>query len=211
MTQDPADPTLAPDDWAAPRGGRWRRGKGVRMLDNPWFSVTRFAQAVAPTGAAADYHVINFKARAVGVLALHPDGTVTLVGQDRFALQAYSWELPEGGVPYSEDLLQGAMRELREETGLVAATWRPILEMNLSNASSDEYARGYLATDLSQVGADPDPTESLALARPRFRQALAMATDGRIRDSITVAMLLRAYHMAREGELDADIARAMLD
>lgn len=107
----------------------------------------------------------------MGVLPLHDDGTVTLVGQWRFPFDAYSWELPEGGAPKGEEPIEGARRELREEAGLAAADWRLILTLQLSNASSDEIAFGYLATDLTAVEREPDATEQLTVARVPFREA----------------------------------------
>lgn len=195
--------------WLAPRGPRWTAGPAERVLDNPWFSVDHY-RAVAPTGVDADYFVQGFKRFAVGALPLHEDGTVTLVGQWRFPFGAYSWEIPEGGAPTGEDPLDGAKRELREEAGLAAAVWRPILAMHLSNASSDEEAFGFLATDLAPAPVEPDATEDLAVERVPFAHALRAAVTGHIRDAITVAMLLRVHHMAYEGELDPATAAAVL-
>lgn len=196
-------------DWLGPRGPAWRVKSGERVHDNPWFAVETY-DAVAPTGAEARYHMQVYKNWAVGVLPLHEDGTVTLVGQWRFPFGQYSWELPEGGAPKGEAPLEGAKRELREEAGLEAADWRHVLTMQLSNASSDEVALGYLATGLSAVAREPDPTEALTLARVPFGQALAAAVAGRIQDSITVAMLLRVHHMATTGELADDLTKVVL-
>jgi len=199
-----------PYDWLRPHGERWRVLSRAEVLDNPWFAVETY-EATAPTGAPARYHLQVYKNRAVGVLPLHEDGTITLVGQWRFPFGTYSWELPEGGAPKDEPPLEGAKRELREEAGLEASDWREILTLQLSNASSDEVAVGFLATGLSPVPHDRDPTEALAVARVPFRQALKAALEGRIQDSITVAMLLRAHHMAVEGELTGALARAVLE
>jgi 8-oxo-dGTP pyrophosphatase MutT (NUDIX family) len=188
-------------DWLRPRGDPWRCGPARRLLDNPWFSVDRY-EAKAPTGAQADYYVQGFKNWATGALPLHEDGTVTLVGQWRFPLGVYSWEIPEGGAPKDETPLDGVKRELREEAGLAAKDWRLILTLQLSNASSDEVGYGYLATGL---------TQDLALARVPFREAMNAAVAGDIQDAITVAMLLRAHHMAYEGDLDPVLCAAILN
>ena len=135
---------------------------------------------------------------------------MTLIGQWRFPFRCYSWELPEGGAPLSEPVIDGARRELREEAGLSAADMRLILRIQLSNASSDEVAHIYLATGLTPVAMERDATEALAVARPPFREALAAAVQGRIADSLTVAGLLRLHHMACEGELEADVCRLLL-
>jgi 8-oxo-dGTP pyrophosphatase MutT (NUDIX family) len=112
------------------------------VYDNPWITLTEY-QTIAPTGRPALYGKVAFKNRAIGVVPLHADGTVTLVGQNRFAHANYSWEIPEGGAPLDEDPLDGAKRELAEEVGLEAADWRLILTMELSNSITDEFCHGY--------------------------------------------------------------------
>jgi len=146
----------------------------------------------------------------VGVLPIFDDGSIILVGQHRFPLGDYSWEIPEGGVIVGDDVLAGAKRELKEETGLRARQWRKVLSYQLSNSVTDERGFGFIATGLSQGKAEPDATESLAMVRVPFREALEQAVEGRIHDLITVAMLLRAHHMASEGALPEHLAMAML-
>lgn len=181
------------------------------VYDNPWIHVTEH-EATAPTGEPARYGVVGFKNLAIAVLPLHEDGTVTLVGQHRFTLADYSWEIPEGGAPRGEDPLAGAKRELVEETGLEAAEWREVLRLQLSNSVTDELAIGYVALGLTESGGihPGDATEELALARIPFRDALEAALAGHLQDSLTVALLLRGYHMAREGSLPGALCRAML-
>jgi 8-oxo-dGTP pyrophosphatase MutT (NUDIX family) len=155
---------------------------------------------------------VGFKNRALAILPLHDDGSVPLVGQNRLPFADYSWEIPEGGGPLAEDPLDGAKRELLEETGLVASDWREVLRMQLSNSVTDELAIGYIATGLSQQDPAPhgDDTEDIVQVRVPFRQALDAAMAGHITDALTVAMLLRAYHMAQEGALPPALAGAML-
>lgn len=195
--------------WLRAHGRPWRAGPPTPIHDNPWFAVDAY-EAVAPTGVEAAYYALHFKTAATGVVPLHDDGTITLVGQWRFPYRAYSWELPEGGALLHEAPIDGARRELREEAGLTADRLELILTMQLSNASSDETAHLYLATGIGEAATAPDATESLALARPPFREALSAAVDGRIRDSLTVAGLLRLHHMAVEGELETGMARLLL-
>ena len=197
--------------WLRPHGRPWSVASGPeRAHDNPWFSVDEYA-AVAPTGAPARYFVQRYKNVATGVIPLHEDGTVTLVGQWRFPLADYQWEIPEGGAPLDEDPLEGCRRELREEAGLAAADWRLILKLQLSNSTSDEVALGWLATGLSSCDEAPEATEELATARVSFREALHAAVTGGVQDAITVAMLLRLHHMAVTGELEPELAAKLLD
>ncbi len=196
-------------DWMAAHGKPWTADAGRVVYDNPWLSVTEYA-ATAPTGRPAVYGMVGFKNRAIAVLPLHRDATVTLVGQNRFPFRDYSWEIPEGGAPLGEDPLDGAKRELAEETGLTAGDWRLALTLQLSNSVTDELAYGFVALDLKAGAAEPDETEDLAIVRVPFAEALDLAVGGQIQDSLTVAMLLRAHHMACSGELPRDLSRLML-
>ncbi len=190
-------------------GAPWKSTGSRAVYDNPWLTVSEH-DAVSPTGRAARYGVVGFKNIATGVVPLHEDGTVTLVGQNRFAHRDYSWEVPEGGAPKGEDPLKGAKRELREETGLIAADWSLILQAQLSNSVTDEVAYGYLATGLKAGKAAPDETEDLAIARVPFREALDAAVAGHMPDMLTLALLLRVHHMAVQGELPHGLARLVL-
>ncbi|HJV40661.1 NUDIX hydrolase [Caulobacter sp.] len=191
--------------WLKPHGKPWGVASSKVVYDNPWITVTEY-QAVAPTGRPALYGKVGFKNQAIGIVPLHADGTVTLVGQNRFSFANYSWELPEGGAPHGEDPLDGARRELAEEVGLMAADWRMILKMELSNSVTDEFAYGFLAMDLSPTDTAPDETEDLAVARVPFGEALDAAVAGHMPDALTVALLLRTHHMAVRGELPAALA-----
>ena len=163
-----------------------------------------------PDGQPGLYGVVNFANLAMAILPVFDDGTIMMVGQHRFPQDRYSWEIPEGGGPLSEDPLASARRELKEETGLTAGNWQEILRMDLSNSVTDEAAIGYLATGLAQGEAEPEGTEDLQTRRISFRAALEDVSSGAISDALTVAMLLRAYYMAVEGELDPALAKAML-
>jgi 8-oxo-dGDP phosphatase len=197
--------------WLRPHGTPWTAGDERVVFESGWIRVTD-QTAMAPTGKPAPYGLVRFKNLAVAVLPIHEDGTVTLVGQHRFPLGDYSWELPEGGAPLDEDPLTGARRELAEETGLAAAEWREVLRVQLSNSVTDERMIGYLALGLSQTAGEhrADDTEAIALARVPFREALDAAMAGYLPDMLTVAMLLRGYHMAQEGSLPGVLAEAML-
>jgi 8-oxo-dGTP pyrophosphatase MutT (NUDIX family) len=206
MTDKPVRPK---PEWLQAHGTPWAVASETIVYDNPWITLTEY-QTIAPTGRPALYGKLSFKNRAIGVVPLHADGTVTLVGQNRFPHANYSWEIPEGGAPLDEDPLDGAKRELAEEVGLEAADWRRILTMELSNSITDEVCHGYLALDLTPTATAPDETEDLAVARVPFGQALDAAVSGHMPDSLTVALLLRVHHMAVKGELPADLARLVL-
>lgn len=202
-----AEPIPAWED-GADRPGWVDEGSDL-AYDSPWLSLTRH-RATAPTGRMVDYGVVRPKSMATGVLPIHNDGTVTLVGQARFALMNYSWEMPEGGAPFGEDPFDGVRRELAEEAGLAARSWREVLRMELSNSITDERAICWLAWDLASVETAPDPTELIAVARVPFLSLIEEIGRGAVRDAMTVATGLKAYHMAREGLLPGWLAHAML-
>ena len=141
----------------------WRRLSSRNVYDNAWISL-REDQVVRPDGEHGIYGVMHFKNVAVGVLAIE-DEYIYLVGQYRYPLDKYSWEIPEGGCPEGEDLLRAAQRELEEETGLRAAKWEKLGEAHLSNSVSDERAIWYIATELAQGEHRPEGTEQLNIRR----------------------------------------------
>lgn len=189
--------------------GPWQIHASRSIYANPWLELVEH-DVTRPDGKPGAYGVVNFANLAIAILPVFADGTTVLVGQHRFPQDKYSWEIPEGGGPKDVPPLDSARRELKEETGLEAGHWREILRMDLSNSVTDEEAIGFLATGLTQGEAEPEGTEELLTRRLPFREALCEAMSGRITDALTVAMLLRAYYMAIEGELDEDLAAAMM-
>ena len=176
------------------------------VYENQWIRVEHH-DVLSPSGGQGVYGTVHFKEQATGVLPIDENGNVILVGQYRFPLHAYSWEIPEGGGSHLATALESAQRELREECGLTAACWKVLLVMVLSNSVSDEGSTTFLAWELSQVPAQPDETEKLQIARVPFWDAVDRAKRGGIRDAISVAALLRVALMALQGELPEQVAR----
>ena len=168
----------------------WLRRSRRVAYENAWITVWH-DEVVRPDGAPGIYGVVHFPTRAVGVVAIDAAGRVLLVGQYRYTLDRYSWEIPEGGSPHDEDPLDGAARELREETGFAATRWRVLLEADLSNSVSDEEAILYVATGLVPGEAAPEGTERLDLRWVTFDEAVAMCRDGAIRDAMTILAIER--------------------
>ncbi len=168
----------------------WTFDATTEVYANPWIRVTE-RRGTRPDGLPALYGIVHAKL-AVGVLPLTHDGRVVMVGQWRVPHDAWSWEIPEGGVDPGEDAEVAIQRELREETGFVARTWTRLGgDVHLSNSHSDEVGRLWTATDLTHVGASPDGDEVLEVITPTLAEAMAMVDEGQVTDSLTVIALLR--------------------
>jgi len=165
--------------------------------DNPWISVTEY-QVLNPGGGKGIYGKVHFKNLAIGIVALDEDGCIFLVGQYRFPMDRYSWEIPEGGGPLGVDPLASAQRELLEETGLRAVSWEKILEVQLSNSVSDEEGIIYLARELTQYEPLPEETEELRMKRVPFEEAYGMLKRGELTDSLTIAAIQKIKLMMLE-------------
>ncbi len=178
------------------------------VYENEWIRVDHH-EVLGPSGGPGVYGTIHFKNQAIGVVPIDEHGNVVLVGQYRFPLRAYSWEIPEGGGSHSVAALESARRELREECGLAARCWTEILGMDLSNSVSDERSTAFLAWDLQKTTAQPDETEKLQVARVPFWDAVDRVKRGEIRDAISVAALVRVALMTLQDELPEQIAKAI--
>lgn len=160
---------------------------------NPWIRV-REDQVINPSGGKGIYGVVEYKNRAVGVVPVDENGFTWLVGQWRYCHERYEWEIPEGGCPPGEELAECARRELLEETGITARVIEPLLMgLQLSNSTTNEVCDIFVARDLSFGDAMPEETEQLEVKRLPLTEAIQMALDGRIRDSVSVLALLRLH------------------
>lgn len=166
----------------------WQVRAEKLIYSNPWIELREF-DVLNPNGNPGIYGKVHFKNLAIGVIALDHKDHLWLVGQYRFPLDAYSWEIPEGGGPLHEDPLSAAQRELLEETGLKAEHWEELLRMHLSNSVSDELAIVYVATHLSYFEPEPEDTEQLQRKKVSLDEAWRMIQEGSITDAISVAAI----------------------
>jgi 8-oxo-dGTP pyrophosphatase MutT (NUDIX family) len=170
------------------------------VYDNPWIQLTH-RTVLNPAGGEGIYGVVHFKNIAIGIVPLDHDGNTWLVGQYRYVLGAYSWEIPEGGGPLGTPPLESAKRELSEETGIQAKKWTKLMEMHLSNSDTNEFSIAYVAQELHFQKAQPEETEQLLVRRVPFSQAIQMVMDGEITDALSVAALLKTNEYLRIGVL----------
>jgi len=173
------------------RVGPWERRTRRIVYENAWIEVWH-DEVVRPDGERGIYGVVHPRTTAVAIVAIDDRDRVALVTQHRYTLDERTWEIPEGGVPHDEDLAAGAARELIEETGVAARTWRELLRVTLQNSVTDERAVVFVATDLAPGPARPEATEDIELHWVSFDDAVTMVLDGSIQDSLTQVGLLGA-------------------
>jgi 8-oxo-dGTP pyrophosphatase MutT (NUDIX family) len=169
----------------------WTTLSGELKYDNKWISVTEF-QVLNPAGGKGIYGKVHFKNKAVGIIALDRELNTWLVGQYRYTLNEWSWEIPEGGSPIESSALDSAKRELQEETGLTAKKWTELMRLHTSNSVTDEEGFIFIAEDLEEGERSLEETEAgLKVWKLPFRDALGLVMDGKITDSLSVMGILK--------------------
>lgn len=169
----------------------WKTTKANVVYENPWIQVDH-REVVTPAGKPGIYGVVGFKNKAIGIVPIDDEGNIYLVGQYRYTLDEYSWEIPEGGGPLEEDPLEAAKRELQEETGLYAERWEKIGRIHTSNSVTDEEGFIYLAQGLEQGDSAPEETEELQVRKVPLSGAVEMVMRSEITDSISMCGILMA-------------------
>ena len=173
----------------------WTTLSSKEKYDNRWISVTEH-QVINPAGKPGIYGTLHFKNKAIGIIPMDNQKNTWLVGQHRYPLNAWSWEIPEGGGPLNIDILKSAKRELKEETGLTAKKWRLIQRLHLSNSVSDEEGFVFLAENIKEGKAQLEDTEAdMKIWKLPFSEALKMVLNGKITDSLSIVGLLKAARL----------------
>ncbi len=186
--------TSGPDESPNP----WQTLSEREAYANPWIQVSH-REVINPSGGAGIYGVVHFKNVAIGIVPLDAEGYTWLVGQYRYTLQRYTWEIPEGGGPLGTDPLASAKRELLEETGITAHCWTPLLELHTSNSVTDEYGVAYIAQELEMGLAQPEETEDLRVRRLPFQEVVEMVLQGDITDALSMIAVLKTQEWLRNG------------
>lgn len=172
----------------------WITESSENVYDNAWINVKEH-KVINPSGGKGIYGVVTFKNLAIGIVALDADHNTFLVGQYRYPINEYSWEIPEGGGPIGVDPLLSAQRELKEETGLIAQKWTLIQRIHTSNSVCNEEGFIYLAEDLVQSESEPEETEQLLLKKVHLKEALNLVMENKITDSLSIAGILKAARL----------------
>jgi len=178
----------------------WQTLKVKEVYDNPWIKITH-RDVLNPSGNPGIYGVVHFKNLAIGIVPLDKDLNTWLVGQYRYTLNQYSWEIPEGGGIHGTPPLDSAKRELLEETGITAKKWTKILDLHTSNSVTDEVGLAYVAQDLTFGTAEPEDTEDLLIKKLPFSQAVDMVMNGEITDALAMVSILKVELMLQKGLL----------
>lgn len=176
----------------------WHTIQVKNVYENPWIKVEH-RDVINPSGGLGIYGFVHFKNTAIGVVPLDNQGNTWIVGQYRYTLGRYSWEIPEGGGLVDADPLESAKRELLEETGISALRWTPLLEMHTSNSVTDEYGIVYVAQELSYGKPNPEETEQLQVRRLPFREVFDMVMRGDITDSLSMIAILKVNECINRG------------
>ncbi len=178
----------------------WQTLSVEQVYDNPWIGVTH-RKVLTPAQTKGIYGKVHFKNMAIGIVPLDANHNTWLVGQYRYTLDQYTWEIPEGGCPLGTSPLATAKRELQEETGMKAEEWTKLLELHTSNSVTDETGVAYIAQGLTFGEATPEETEELQLRKLPFAEAFDMVMQGEITDALSMLAIMKVQHWLLQGKL----------
>jgi len=167
----------------------WKTLSSETVYENAWLELSH-RDVINPSGNKGIYGLVKFKNQAIGVIPMDAEGNIYLVGQFRYAIDEYSWEIPEGGGLLGTDPLEAAKRELKEETGLVANKWTKLARIHTSNSATNEEGFLYIAEELIQKEAEPEDTEDLQIRKVSLNDAVEMVMRSEITDSLSVCAIL---------------------
>ena len=186
--------------FVTPSENPWKTREKETVFETPWIRVENH-RITTPSGKPGEYGKVCFKQHAIGIVPLDEDLNTWVVGQFRYPLNTYSWEIIEGGGEFDESPLEAAKRELLEESGIEANYWEPLMEMEMSNAATDELAFIFLARDLHFHEPEPEEDEILQIVKLPFSELFDLVMAGEIRDSFTIAAVLKVQHLIQAGKI----------
>jgi ADP-ribose pyrophosphatase len=178
----------------------WTTLDRTQVYESPWISVEHH-NVLNPAGNPGTYSVVRFKTLAIGIIPLDQTNHTWIVGQYRYPLDRYTWEIPEGGGDPDIDPVETARRELLEECGIIAQEYIPVQQLQMSNSATDELACMFVARQLTFTESRPEETEQLRIRRVHFDELYNMVLTGEITDAMSVAAVLKVKLMMLNGEL----------
>ncbi|MFN8285848.1 MAG: NUDIX hydrolase [Chitinophagales bacterium] len=178
----------------------WTKLASKLIYENKWIRIIE-DKVLNPAGKDGIYGVVHFNIIAVAIIPLDENNNTWIVGQYRYPLDSYEWEVPEGGCPEDTLPLDTAHRELKEEVGLKAESMTPVLEMQLSNSTTDEVSVTYVARGLSYIGEEPEEDEQITIKKLPFEDVYQMVMRGEIRDGLSVASILKVKLLLDQGKI----------
>jgi ADP-ribose pyrophosphatase len=172
----------------------WQTLTNKTVYENPWLEIQHH-EIINPSGNEGIYGVVHFKNLAIGIIPIDENGNTWIVGQYRYPLKQYSWELPEGGGDLNMPPVESAKKELKEEVGIFAAKWTELMRIHTSNSVTDEYAIVFIAEGLTFGETEHEETEDITIRKLHFSELVEMVMNGEITDSITIAAVLKLQRM----------------
>jgi 8-oxo-dGTP pyrophosphatase MutT (NUDIX family) len=168
----------------------WKTLSSRTAYENAWLRV-REDQVTRPDGQPGIYGVVEIRP-SVGIVALNERDEVVLVGQWRYTVNRYSWEIPRGGSRADEvDVQRAAERELAEEAGVIATHWQSMGTVDVGNGVLDDVQSLYLATGLAATSTNFDPEEDISIVWKPFEEAVRMALNGTMTEVCSIAAILK--------------------
>lgn len=168
------------------------------IYESPWIKI-RLDNIIRHDGKKGTYDVVQFKG-GIGVVALDSDNKFYLVGQYRYAPQVYSWEIPKGAFEsfgHHELPLFAAKRELKEETGIEAKSWKQLAAVHTLMGSTDDKVYLFLARSILKGKSHPEETEGIVLKKVNFEQFYRMVKAGLVTDATSIAGVLLSEKLLR--------------
>ena len=157
------------------------------------------------TSLPRTYNSVRMKSIGVIIAPIDDAGCTTLVGQYRYVLDRFTWELPAGGCRLDQVPVEVAKLELSEETGYAAAHWLRLFDGTVSPSSIDGRTQCFVAWGLQPGAPHPEPEEELVQRRVPFAEAISMALSGEISHFGTISLLLGIQTKLARGELPKDL------
>jgi 8-oxo-dGTP pyrophosphatase MutT (NUDIX family) len=158
------------------------------VYESPWVSL-RLVDVEIPDGERFDHHVVRLPRPAVGVVVRSAEGLL-LIHRHRFITDTWGWEIPAGGVDPGESLVEGAAREVLEETGWSPGPLTRLHGYHPSNGLSDQRFELFVADGASYVGEPSDPAESSRIEWVPTSTVRDLLRRGEVQDGLSLTALL---------------------